>query len=303
MKVLSVIVPVFQCEGTLVPLYQRICITLDLVGRDFELIFVHDGCSASSWRTIESLARSDTRVRGLRLSRNFGQHPAIMAGMRSARGSLVAVLDCDLQDPVEMLPQFLDLSETSDVILSVRSERGDGVIRKLQSRANATLIRVLTGQSIDPRLGGISVVSSKVAAEYVKFNEPDHHLQYILTWLGFRTSYVEVERSFRVSGRSSYGLISRIRHAARGLFFFPTRIIGFVAAAGLLLFLVGLLLLAVILYRRLNAVPVTGWLSTVSLLILFSGFNVALTSIVGIYVMRTFEKVKNRPLFVVDEAI
>ena len=134
MNVLSVIVPIFRCVATLVPLFERVCITLDSIGRDFELILVHDGCCVSSWRTIENLARSDRRVRGLRLSRNFGQHPAIMAGMRCARGSLVAVLDCDLQDPVEMLPQYIALAETSDVVLSVRTDRGEGASRKLQSR-------------------------------------------------------------------------------------------------------------------------------------------------------------------------
>lgn len=303
MNVLSVIVPIFRCDSTLVPLYERIRVTLDSIGRDFELILVHDGCSMSSWRTIENLVRSDRRVRGLRLSRNFGQHPAIMAGMRCARGSLIAVLDCDLQDPVETLPQYLALAETSDVVLSVRTERADGAVRKLQSHVYAFALRTITGQSVDPRLGGISVLSSKVAAEYVKFNEPDHHFQYILKWLGFSTECVEIERSERVSGRSSYSFRSRLRHTSSGLFFFPARIVGFVAGMGIAVFLLGVLLVAIILVSSLNATPVSGWLSTISLIVLFSGFNVGLTAVVGIYVMRTFEKVKERPLYVIDEVV
>jgi dolichol-phosphate mannosyltransferase len=226
-----------------------------------------------------------------------------MAGMRCARGSLVAVLDCDLQDPVEMLPQYIALAETSDVVLSVRTDRGDGASRKLQSRVYAFALRLITGQSVNPRLGGISVLSSKVAAEYVKFNEPDHHFQFILKWLGFSANYVEIDRSGRVSGRSSYGFLSRIRHASSGLFFFPARIIGFAAGLGLTVFVLGVALLAFIFLSALNATPVSGWLSTVSLIVLFSGFNVALTSVVGIYVMRTFEKVKERPLYVIDEVV
>ena len=299
----SVVVPVYRCDSTLTELYERTSGALESADLEFEIIFVHDGCTQASWNKIQELVRRDRRVRGIKLSRNFGQHPAIMAGIRLARGLKVAVMDCDLQDPVELLPRFIRKSQEADIVLSLRDSRGDSSVRRLQAGAYTKLLRFLTGKVIDSRLGGISVIDQKVAREYAKFAEPDHHFLYILIWLGFTVEYIEIERSIRNSGRSSYGLFDRLQHAARGVFFFSSRIIGFFVVIGLLLFMFGILLLLVVLLSSMRGSPTSGWLSLVSLLILFSGFNVALTSIVGLYVTRIFEKVKNRPLYVVDTEV
>lgn len=303
MTLVSVVAPVYRCDSTLVELYERTRDSLNSGGVDFEIIFVHDGCSEESWKKIQELAHLDKRVHGLKLSRNFGQHPAIMAGLRAAKGSKIAVVDCDLQDPIELLPRLVMEADDSEIVLSLRNTRGDSPIRRLQASIFTKLLRLLTGQTIDQRLGGISMISNKVAREYVKFSEPDHHFLYILMWLGFRTKFIEIDRSRRVSGKSSYRLFARLRHAARGIFFFSSRAIAFVAVVGLALFTVGLMLIAVVLVQSIGESPASGWLSTVSLLVLFSGFNVALTSIVGLYVTRVFEKVKERPLFVVAEEV
>lgn len=300
---ISVVVPVYRCDSTLVELYERTLGVFTSKDSDFEILFVHDGCSEKSWEIIQTLAQRDTRVRGIKLSRNFGQHPAIMAGLRAARGSKIAVVDCDLQDSVELLPKFMIEAEEADIVMSLRNNRGDSLSRRFQSLIFTRILRILTGQVIDPRLGGISVVSNKVSKEYVKFNEPDHHFLYILLWLGFKTRYVEVDRTPRSTGKSSYRLFARVRHAARGVFFFSSRVISFVAIVGISMFGVGLGLLGAVLVRSIGANPISGWLSTVSLLVLFSGFNVALTSVVGLYVTRVFEKVKERPLFVIDEEV
>lgn len=299
----SVVVPVYRCDSTLAELYERTRDALKSGGLDFEIIFVHDGCSEKSWRSIHELAHKDKRVRGLKLTRNFGQHPAIMAGLRAARGSKIAVVDCDLQDPIEMLPRFVTEADDSEIVLSFRNSRGDSLNRRLQAAIFTRALQIITGRTIDPRLGGMSVIGRNVAKEYVKFNEPDHHFLYILLWLGFRTKFIEIDRALRVSGPSSYRLVSRLRHAARGIYFFSSRIISFVAAVGLATFLIGLLLVAVVLYLSIGANPASGWLSTISLLVVFSGFNVALTSIVGLYVTRVFEKVKDRPLYVVEREV
>lgn len=303
MTLVSVVVPVYRCDSTLVELYELTRDVLDSGGLDFEIVYVHDGCSEKSWRTIHELAHKDRRVRGLKLTRNFGQHPAIMAGLRAARGSKIAVVDCDLQDPIEMLPRFVEEADDSEIVLSLRNSRGDSLMRRLQAVIFCRVLQILTGQTIDPRLGGISVIGNNVAREYAKFNEPDHHFLYILLWLGFRTKFIEIDRSERVSGPSSYRLLARLRHAARGAYFFSSRIISFVAVVGLAIFLIGLVLLAVVLYQSIGENPASGWLSTISLLVAFSGFNVALTSIVGLYVTRVFEKVKDRPLFVVEREV
>lgn len=299
----SVVIPVYRCDSTLTELYERTSGALESADLEFEIILVHDGCTQESWNKIQELASRDRRVRGIKLSRNFGQHPAIMAGIRLARGLKVAVMDCDLQDPVELLPRFIRKSQEADIVLSLRDSRGDSSVRRFQAGAYTKLLRFLTGKVIDSRLGGISVIDQKVAREYAKFVEPDHHFLYILVWLGFTVEYIEIERTVRNSGRSSYSLFDRLRHAARGAFFFSSRVITFFIAIGLLLFTFGILLLLVVLLSSVRGSPTSGWLSLVSLLILFSGFNVALTSIVGLYVTRIFEKVKDRPLYVVDTEV
>jgi dolichol-phosphate mannosyltransferase len=303
MTKVSVIVPVFGCDQTLEVLTERVSKTLEPRTDDFELLFVDDGNSGDTWKIIRDLASKHKCIRGIRLSRNFGQHPAIMAGIRSARGDLLVILDCDLQDPIEEIPKFLESLASFEVAISLRKPELRSRVRSFQSAAYVKILKLLTGVSIDPRAGGLVAMTRKVANEYIQFREPDHHLLYTLDWLGFATTYIETDRHPRLNGRSSYGLVRRVKHAVRGALFHSARLVLFVALLGAALASIGALTLLFILIRAIGDAPVSGWLSTIGATILLTGFNLIVTATIALYVTRTFELAKQRPLFVVSEEL
>lgn len=298
---ISVVVPVYKCRETLVALHRAVTEVLTGSAIEFELILVDDGSSDGGWGVIQAIAASDPRVRGIKLSRNFGQHAAIMAGMRAVKGSAAVLMDCDLEDPVEMIPEFLSRLDEADIVISLRQAEGESTRRRLQSWAFAKFLRLLTGERIDTRSGGFSALSRKVVDEYVKFNERDHHYLYVLLWLGFPKVYVPIVRRNSLRGRSSYSFLARLQHAFAGGLFHSSRIMVGAALAGCAFAASGMVLLVAILIRAMSSAPASGWLSIVSLLLVVSGLNVILVSIVGVYVSRTFIQTKHRPLYVVSE--
>lgn len=303
MKLVSIVVPVYKCQDSLRPLHDRVKEIFGHIETAFELIFVDDGGDRRTWETIREIVDADKRVKGLRLSRNFGQHPAIMAGIRASNGDAVLVMDCDLQDPVEMIPTFLAALSDADIVCSQRSVSGDSYWRRFQNQVYTKLVSWVTGNKINSRLGSFTAINRNVANEYGKFTEPDHHFLYILKWLGFKTEVINIERSPRLHGKSSYRLVDRLKHAARGALFFSSRIIGIVSLVGLLVVFCGLVLLGLILVQSLGGSPVSGWLSVMSSIIVFSGLNIVLSAVIWLYIVKTYEKSKNRPLYVISEEI
>lgn len=299
----SVVVPVFGCNATLEELIAKVSAVFTSDTRSLEILLVDDGNPTDTWKIIQDSVKKHRHVRGLRLSRNFGQHPAIMAGLRAARGDALIVLDCDLQDPIDELPRFVESLAESDVAISLRVQSGHSRLRTFQSRMYASLLKMLTGTLIDTRAGGIVAMSRKVADTYVQFREPDHHMLFILSWLGFKTTYLETTRVPRVAGDSSYSFRSRIKHSMRGALFHTSRLVLGVALLGALMTFLGLGALTVALVRAIADQPAPGWLSTISASVILMGFNLIVTSVVALYVTRTFEIAKNRPLFVVADEI
>ena len=299
MTEVSVVVPVFGCESSLFSLCFELRDVLTRQGGGFEILFVVDGCPDSTWQVICGLAQQVEEVRGIRLSRNFGQHPAIMAGLRAARGNKIIVMDCDKQDPIVKVPDFLELLDQFDIVFSQLTKTGDSYWRRIQSGVYVKLVSWFTGNKVNRRLGSFTAINRNVAIEYGKFTEPDHHFLYLLNWLGFKTAVIEFERSPRLHGKSSYRFRDRVKHAVRGALFFSSRLVGILLLIGLVAVLCGLLLFVVFLVRTLGGNPVPGWLSVISSVIVFSGLNILLTSIIGLYVVRTYENSKNRPLYVI----
>ncbi len=303
MKLVSVVVPIYKCDDSLRLLHARVRKVFEDIETAFELIFVDDGGGFRTWEIIREIADADKSVSGLRLSRNFGQHPAIMAGIRASHGDAVLVMDCDLQDPAKMIPAFLAALSESDIVYSQRSLSGETYWRRIQSGVYIKFISWFTGNKVNHRLGSFTAINRNVATEYGKFTEPDHHFLYLLNWLGFKSVAIEIERSPRLHGKSSYRFQDRVKHAARGALFFSSRIVAIVSLIGLLVVLSGLILLVFLFVRSLGVDPVSGWLSLISSVIVLSGLNILLTSIFCFYIVRTYENSKNRPLYVISEEI
>lgn len=299
---LSVVVPVFGCYRCLRHLYERLVTTLNGLSGDYEIILVDDRAEDGSWEEIERLVALDDSVRGILLSRNFGQHAAITAGLQRARGDWVAVMDCDLQDPPEDVPRlYAKALEGHDIVFGRRRHKPTGPLRRLMGQLYFRGIHMLGGARLDGQYGNFSIVSRKVVEAFLALRDQDRHYVMILTWLGFDATMVDYEPAHRYSGQSSYSLPRLIKHALDGVFFQTTVLLRWIVYAGFLLAAFGALLAAYLVGARVAGEVYPGWTSIVVAVLLTGGFIIFSTGITGLYIGKVFEQVRGRPVFVVDK--
>jgi glycosyltransferase involved in cell wall biosynthesis len=299
---LSIVVPVYGCVACLRALSQRVSDALGADGTDWELIFVDDESPDESWRVLEELSQADDRIRALRLSRNFGQHAAITAGLAEARGRRVAVMDCDLQDPPEELPRLLATARDGwDIVLTKRDQRRQAWHRRAGARAYFRARNRLLGLEVDPEYSTLSVISRSVVDAYLRLGDRDRQYMLILHWLGFRRTVLSLQHSERFEGRSSYTLSGLIKVALDGMFFQTTVLLRWIIYLGFAVALAGVGLAAALVVLYFVNRPLPGFTSLAVLILLVGGFIILSTGITGLYVGKIFEQVKGRPLYVVAE--
>lgn len=300
---LSIVVPVYNCDGCLAALHERLRETVRELGITYELILVDDRSTDGSWSTIEALAAEDRDVRGLRLSRNFGQHPAITAGLEAASGRWTVVMDCDLQDPPELVSSLYSKAlEGYEVVLARRIHRNEPWLRRATARLYFRLLNAFLGTEIDGRYGTFSILSERVRSSFRQIKDKDRHYLQILFWFGFEHATIDYVPAPRFAGKSSYTAGRLLAHATDGVFFQTTTLLrwivylGFATAAG------GVLLAAALIGLAIAANPPPGWTSLAVLLLLVGGFIIVSTGVTGLYIGRIFRQVKDRPLYVVEAA-
>ena len=297
------VVPVYRCESCLRALYERLVRALSEITTDYELVFVDDRSPDDGWSTLKELAALDSRVSAIRLSRNFGQHPAITAGLAESRGRWVVVMDCDLQDPPEEIRRLYTTAQQGyDIVFARRKGRRHSIFRRISARLWSTLLNRVLGSSIEGAYGAFSIISRKVVREFLGLQDRDRHYLLILTWLGFSSTSIDVEHGGRHSGSSAYSLSSLIRHALGGVFFHTTTLLRWIVYSGLVIALLGFgLAVALIVAYAAGADPPSGYTSLAVLMLLSTGFVLTSLGVTGLYLGKVFEQVKLRPLYVVDE--
>jgi glycosyltransferase involved in cell wall biosynthesis len=299
--VISVVVPVYGCRDCLEHLYDRLTTTLSDLVPAYEIIFVDDRAQDESWPEIERLVELDLSVRGVRLSRNFGQHAAITAGLSHVRGEWVVVMDCDLQDPPEKIPDlYAKALEGHEIVFGRRTHKPTGPTRRLLAGLYFRGLRIFTGSHIEGQYGTFSVISHKVADAFLDLKDQDRHYLMILSWLGFDAVAVDYEPALRYRGRSSYSLPHLIEHALDGVFFQTTVLLRWIVYLGFFFASLGALLAAVLAGARIFGHSYPGWTSIVVLTLALSGFIILSTGITGLYIGKVFEQSRGRPIFVVD---
>ena len=301
--VVSVVVPIYRCEDFLSELVGRVMMAIRATGSRPEIILVDDRSPDGAWNIISDLAAAHEEVVGLRLSRNFGQHAAITAGLAVCCGDKVVVMDGDLQDPPELIPELLDAAKNHDLVMTRRTGDFQGLVRRVLGRAYFRLVSAVGGERIDPFIGGYALLDRKVVDAFVRLGEQDRHFLFILRWLGFNRGIVNYERPVRSSGESSYDLRRRATLAAQGILFQGTRFLGIAIFAGFACAIAGGTLGAWTVYQRIVGGALAGWTSLVALILLTFGILIAVQGVVGLYVGRVFQEAKGRPVYVIDEVV
>lgn len=298
---ISVVIPSYNCNNCLEELCLRLTQVLEGLVSSFEILIVDDRSPDGSWPLVESLSARFPSVRGIRLSRNFGQHIAITAGVKRARGNYVVLMDCDLQDPPERIPDLYNkVKQGYDLVLAKRVERTHSRFRVVAAKAYFGLLSKLTGESVDGSYGTFSILSRPVADAYLQFPERDRHFLFILRWIGFNCGTIEYAHGERHAGASSYNLTKLVKHALNGMFFQTSVFLTWIIKAGLFCTACSFILGIYFIYRYLTASALPGWTSLAVAIMFSTGLILASVGAVGVYVSRIFEAAKGRPLYLID---
>ena len=303
-KRLSIISPVYRAENIVDELVSRIGLALDETRVDYEIILVEDGSPDNSWNKIEENCANNKKVKGVKLSRNFGQHYAITAGVEHASGEYIFIMDCDMQDNPNSLVLILEeLENGADIVLTKRKKRSHSLFKKLTGYLYNRLIRIISDKRFDIDGGSMVGFNRKVANAFLKINDKDRLYVQMLKWLGFKQIYLTVEHNERFEGKSSYTLYKMLSLALQGITSHSNKLlkisvyVGFVIS--ILSFFIGLLIL--IMYFTNGFAP--GWPSLFIAIAFATGVILMSNGIMGLYIGKTFDQVKNRPLYVVDKIL
>jgi glycosyltransferase involved in cell wall biosynthesis len=302
---LSVVAPIFNEHEGLREFHQRLTATLRPLG-EYEIVVVDDGSTDGSWEQLITLSVDDPRLKVVRLSRNFGHQAALSAGLDTALGDAVVLMDADLQDPPEVIPRLVaKWREGFDVVYAVRRTReGERAWRRLAIRAFYRLLRRIAATDIPEDTGDFRLLSRRAVNALAEMPERARYLRGMTSWIGFRQIGITYERSPRFAGESKYPVGKLVRLATDGITSFSIAPIKAVVMLGFTMIVFCMGVLAWSLYERATGDHVPqGWTSVIAVVLLLGGVQLLSLGVLGQYVARIFEETKQRPLYLIDETL
>lgn len=303
---LSVVAPVYREAKVLPELYRRIAFALLPVTQDFEIVLVADGSNDGSWQIIKQLSAADSRVKGIKFTRNFGQHLAISAGLDACDGDLVVVMDSDLQDRPEVIPALVAKArEGFDVVFVARKNRPEPAAYQLAARVFYRVLRFLAKTNYEPAHGNFSIISRRVVERYREMGETLRFYGGIVDWLGFERSSIEAEHGERFAGQPGYNLRKRCKLASEIILAHSDRPLHFSVFFGVAISVLsgvtGIYMVVRSLFFRQYSVE--GWTSLMVSMFFMSGIILLVLGVIGIYIGKIFNEIKQRPLYVIDDRV
>ena len=300
---LSIVTPAYKCEDCIVELYRRLSAVLPAITADYEIIFVEDGSPQGDWKVIEAICRKDPKVRGVKLSRNYGQHYAITAGLDRVRGDWIIVMDCDLQDQPEEIPKlYAKAQEGWAIVMGRRSSRKDSVYRRLVSNAFSIVYSWLGDIKVDPSIANFSICTKQVIDQVCKFRERNRSFPMFLNEVGYPRTTVDLEHSSRFAGQSAYSFFKLLDFAIQSIVSRSNKPLRLSIQFGFCLSILACMYAFYISckYFLYNS-TVAGWTSLAVLISFLGGLGFANLGILGLYLGKVFDEVKGRPLYSVEQ--
>jgi glycosyltransferase involved in cell wall biosynthesis len=300
---LSLVIPVYRSRATLPKLYQRLVETLQEIGAPFEIVLVEDCGGDGSWDVIKQLAAGDARVRGIKLSRNYGQHNAVLCGIRNARHDVIVTMDDDLQHPPDQIGLLLaELGKGYDVVYGVAQVEQHGLLRDLASKLTKLALQSAVGAENARNVSAFRAFRTKLRQAFKDFQNPFVSIDVLLSWATNSFGVVKVRHEPRRDGVSNYTVGKLINHAFNLLTGFSTAPLRLVSIIGFLFTLFGLAVLARVLgVYLLYGSPVQGFVFLATMIITFSGVQLFTLGIFGEYLARIFGRTMDRPAYVMSE--
>ena len=301
---ISVVSPVYKAESSIDELLRRLIKELSKITHDFEILLVEDGSPDNSWKKIEENCIKDQRVKGIRLSRNFGQHKAITAGLDYVMSDWVIVMDCDLQDRPEGIERLYKKAQDGfDVVIGRRYIRKDKFFKVIFSKFFYRVFDYFTEGKSDIAVANFGIYSKKIINNLKKLKEQNRAFPLFIRWLGFNVYYVDIEHGERLSGKSSYNFSKLFNLAIDSIVSQSNKPLKISIKFGFFLsfvsFIYGVYL--IIRYFYLN-IPI-GWTSVMVSIFFIGGLLFANLGLLGLYIGKIFDETKNRPLYIIKDMV
>lgn len=307
MDKITVVVPCFNEEDALLIYYWEMeKIMGQMKGTEFELLFVDDGSSDSSLSIMKKLHEKDSRCQYLSFSRNFGKEAAIYAGLKRAGGDYVAVMDVDLQDPPELLPEMYGILQEGgyDNVATKRATRtGEPKIRSFLSESFYKFINKISGTEIVNGARDYRLMKRKMVDAVLEMSEYNRFSKGIFEWVGFRTKWLEFDNIERSAGKTKWSVGKLFRYSLDGITGFSVAPLSLAAVIGSIFCILSFVMILFIIVRTaIWGDPVAGWPSLVCIIFMVSGIQLFCTGIVGQYLSKTYLETKHRPIFILRES-
>ncbi len=302
---LSVVVPVYNEEKNIEIFLERLIKTLSKIEIDYEIIFVLDPSTDQTEKIILNKLHKNKKIKLITFSRRFGQPAATMAGIFHVKGNRCVIIDCDLQDPPELIFDLnKKMDEGYDVVLARRKSReGETIIKKIVTKLGYTLIEKISDIKIPKNTGDFRIISKRVIDNLKKFKEPSAFLRGLVAYIGFKQTYIEYNRDRRFGGETKYNkYLGSLKIAFNGIFGFSSRPLFIMSILGFLFALISFSIgLYYIIIKLIDPSITPGLSSTILFITFFSGLNLLGLGLLGEYVGRIYDEVKNRPNFIIDK--
>jgi dolichol-phosphate mannosyltransferase len=306
----SVIIPIYNEEGNIPELYNRLTRVMEQVSKyeglspdSYEIMMVNDSSTDNSWHLITAIHEKDPRVKGISFSRNFGHHVALTAGIDYAKGNTLIMMDGDLQDPPEEIPElFKKYKEGYDLVYGIRKQRQDPLLKKITSYLFWLILRKFSGVDIPPGQTMLRIMSKRIADVLRNMREQARFIHGMMAWAGFNVTTLEVKHNPRLKGKSKYNISKMFKLAFNAVTSFSPVPLRLATYIGLTSSFISLLFGIYYIYRRLFfGIPVLGYSSIIVSIFFVGGIQLLVLGIFGEYLGRTYQEGQKRPLYIVKD--
>ncbi len=303
MHKISVVAPIYNEESNISEFVKRVSANLDLITKDYKIILVDDGSEDGSWNQIETELAQNKNIIGIKLSKNFGHHNAITAGIHNTNSEWVIVMDSDLQDRPEVLPELFEkANEGFDVVFVSRRNRPETIWYMIMQKIFYFVLKIFSGINFDSTQANYSIISNKVVNSFKNFPEQARFYPSTVKWLGYKRSEIKASHGTRFRGNASYSFRKRIKLASEIILAFSTRPLKFAIFLGVLTSIISFIIVLLIILKKFSGgFEVLGWASVMSSIFFIGGAILTVLGINGIYLASIFAEVKNRPLYVIEK--
>jgi dolichol-phosphate mannosyltransferase len=302
-KLISIVIPIYNEIEVLDACYRRLSDVMQAVdGYDYELVFVDDGSEDASHARLLELHQQDPHMKIVKFSRNFGHQVAVTAGVDEAAGDAIVIIDADLQDPPELIPEMVERWQQGyDVVYGVRKRRsGESRLKLVTAAAFYRLLRRFTNIEIPVDVGDFRLVSARAAAELRKLREKDRFVRGLVSWIGFRQIGIPYERDSRQAGETKYPFSKMFKFALDGITSFSNLPLKLASWLGYLASLLAFIYLASVFVQRAMGYTVEGWATIMVAMLFLGGVQLICLGIIGEYIGRIFNETKSRPMYVIE---